>query len=94
MLVMRPRGLGVGNWVQGCAIAGHAESRLTSSLELRRLRFSSSMASWLCNVRFEHAHDDDHDDGNFPGFVSYAHALVANAENDRKPAGERGLSES
>jgi threonyl-tRNA synthetase len=45
------------------------------------------------NVRFEHAHDDDHDDGNLPGFVSSAHASVANAQNDRKPAGERGLSE-
>jgi hypothetical protein len=47
---------------------------------------------WRCNVRFEHArYHEHHDDGNFPGFVSSAHASVANAENDRKPAGERGL---
>jgi hypothetical protein len=55
-------------------------------------RSFQGVASWFFNVRFEHAHDD-HDDGNFPGFVSSAHASVANAEIDRKPAGKRGLSD-
>jgi hypothetical protein len=70
-------------------IFGGSEHGAAQSL---RCRSYPSMPSSHGNVRFEHAHGyEHHDDGNFPGFVSSAHASVANAENDRKPAGERGL---